>query len=65
VIVETTALGAAYAAGLAIDYWTSLAEIETQWKKDRVFVPAKSFADEYGKWKRAERRTQYWIKYII
>ena len=60
VIVETTALGAAYAAGLAIDYWTSLAEIETQWKKDRVFVPAKSFADEYGKWKRAVRRTQYW-----
>jgi glycerol kinase len=38
-ITETTAMGAAYLAGLAIGYWSSLDEIQKQWKIDRVFEP--------------------------
>lgn len=37
---ETTALGAAYLAGLAVGYWSSAAEIASFWKADRVFEPA-------------------------
>src|SRR6202011_2383666 len=39
-ITETTALGAAYFAGLAVGYWSSVDEITGQWKVDRRFVPA-------------------------
>jgi glycerol kinase len=38
-ILETTALGAAYLAGLAINYWSSTSEIESFWKVDRTFTP--------------------------
>ena len=38
-ITETTALGAAYLAGLAVNYWTDLKEIRKQWQVDRKFVP--------------------------
>jgi len=57
-VLETTALGAAYAAGLAVGYWRDLAEIEGLWQADRVFEPKLS-ADEretlYAGWKRAVR----------
>ena len=39
-VTETTALGAAYLAGLAVGYWKSAAEIDGQWKAERVFEPA-------------------------
>jgi glycerol kinase len=39
-ITETTALGAAYLAGLAVNYWTDLQEIRKQWQVDRIFSPA-------------------------
>jgi glycerol kinase len=39
-VYETTALGAAYLAGLAVGYWGSIAEIEKQWQIDRSFIPA-------------------------
>lgn len=39
-IVETTALGAACLAGLAVNYWSSLEEIQQQWKMERVFSPS-------------------------
>jgi glycerol kinase len=39
-ITETTALGAAYLAGLAVGYWGSINEMSRQWKKDTTFVPA-------------------------
>ena len=42
--VETTALGAAYLAGLAVGYWGSVVEIQTIWQKDRVFTPAMSLS---------------------
>ena len=37
--VETTAMGAAYLAGLGVGYWESLEEIEKNWRCDRVFTP--------------------------
>ncbi len=39
-VVETTAMGAAYLAGLAVGYWSSIDEIRKQWQIDRVFEPA-------------------------
>jgi glycerol kinase len=38
-ITETTALGAAYLAGLAVKYWNSLYDIKDQWQVDRIFQP--------------------------
>ena len=43
--VETTALGAAYLAGLAVGFWTSVDEIQRIWEKDRVFEPAMTLPD--------------------
>lgn len=39
-VVETTAMGAAYLAGLAVGYWSSIDEIRKQWQIDRVFEPS-------------------------
>jgi glycerol kinase len=41
-ILETTALGAAYLAGLAVGYWDSQSEIQDQWKLDQMFTPSMS-----------------------
>ena len=38
-ITETTALGAAYLAGLAVNYWSNISEIRKQWQIDRIFSP--------------------------
>lgn len=43
--VETTALGAAYLAGLAVGFWSSVSEIQSIWEKDRVFSPEMSLAN--------------------
>ncbi len=65
VITETTALGAAYFAGLAVDYWESLEEIKNQWQVDKIFEPA---IDETkrnnlsGEWKRAVKAAQAWAE---
>jgi glycerol kinase len=56
VVNETTALGAAYLAGLAVGYWESQEEIATQWAIDRSFEPKMSDEDRdqlYGGWKKA------------
>lgn len=56
VINETTALGAAYLAGLAVGYWESQKEIESQWAVDQQFEPnmAQEKRDElYNGWKKA------------
>jgi glycerol kinase len=55
-IIETTALGAAYLAGLAVGYWGSMDEIAGQWQKEQVFFPA--MEDQHrqqltANWKRA------------
>lgn len=62
-IAETTALGAAYLAGLAVGYWDSLDEISDRWELDRRFQPSMSAdrRDElYGNWKRAVERVSRW-----
>jgi glycerol kinase len=61
-VTETTAIGAAYLAGLAVGYWKDLAEIQKQWQADRYFDPneeAKVDSLIEG-WHRAVRATQAW-----
>jgi glycerol kinase len=56
VITETTALGAAYLAGLAIGFWKDLDEIKAYWKQDRAFKPEMTVAQMQKKtnaWKKA------------
>ena len=64
-IVETTALGAAYLAGLAVGYWSGLDEIATQWRTDAEFVPEMPEEQRtalYAGWKRAVGRAQNWLE---
>ncbi len=63
-ITETTALGAAYLAGLAVDFWESCAEIASLWAQDRVFVPSATRESAEAKmhsWKRAVERAKNWL----
>ena len=59
-VLETTALGAAYLAGLSSGFWESKKQIEKNWQQDRCFEPAISDARRealYGGWLRAVERT--------
>lgn len=61
VVNETTALGAAYLAGLAVGFWSNKEEIENQWAVDRLFEPVMedNIRNElYQGWKRAVKATQ-------
>ena len=62
-IIETTALGAAYLAGLATGFWQSQEEIDNNWKLAHRYEPAMS-ADErdrlYRRWQRAVERAKGW-----
>ena len=61
--IETTALGAAYLAGLAVDYWSDVAEIQSQWAADRVFTPGldvKEREQARHSWNRAVSRASKW-----
>jgi glycerol kinase len=65
VVAETTALGAAYAAGLAVGYWDNLEDLRRNWQVDRTWQPA--MAEEtrtrlYRGWKRAVERTMHWLE---
>ena len=63
-VIETTALGAAYAAGLAVGYWKSTADITANWGVDRRWTPGMAEdrrAALYGKWNKAVTRAQGWI----
>jgi len=62
-VTETTALGAAYLAGLATGFWKDEAEIAALWSRDRVFEPTLSrgeSAARLGEWKRAVERSRGW-----
>jgi len=64
-ITETTALGAAYAAGLAIGFWKSMDEVKAQWRQDRRWNPqSDQRTREIGatQWKRAVTRTFNWLE---
>ena len=63
--VETTAMGAAYLAGLAVGYWKDLAEIRQIWSVDREFTPKISDCerdDRLAGWQRAVRCATEWSK---
>jgi glycerol kinase len=62
-VAETTALGAAYLAGLAVQYWTDPGDVTRNWKLDRSFTPQSSATDrqeKYRRWKRAVERSLAW-----
>jgi glycerol kinase len=62
-ITETTALGAAYLAGLAVNYWADLKELKKQWQVDRTFTPGlkESETESLIKgWKRAVKAAESW-----
>ncbi|HHU84387.1 MAG TPA: glycerol kinase GlpK [Clostridiales bacterium] len=64
-VVETTALGAAYCAGLAVGLWENIEEIKTIRKFDRIFSPEMSQEDRdkaYAGWKKAVERAKSWAK---
>jgi len=64
-ITETTALGAAYAAGLAIGYWPNLDTLREQWTADRKWLPqmdADTRKRLFNGWKKAVSRTFDWIE---
>ena len=62
-VLETTALGAAYLAGLAVGYWSSDEEISINWRVDRRFEPQMArdrIAAARGEWDKAVARTKSW-----
>jgi glycerol kinase len=64
-VAETTALGAAYAAGLAVGYWNDTNELRANWAKDKEWHPAmsaKSRKTLYSGWKKAVTRTFDWVE---
>jgi len=65
VVTETTALGAAYLAGLAVGFWSSQEEISAQWHMERRFVPAMASderTERLALWRRAVQRAKAWIE---
>ncbi|MEX2511685.1 MAG: glycerol kinase GlpK [Cyclobacteriaceae bacterium] len=63
-IIETTALGAAYLAGLAIGFWSNMEEIEALWKADETFEPKvdqESIQKNLHFWHKAVKRSQNWL----
>lgn len=63
-VSETTALGAAYAAGLAIGFWSGLDELRANWAEAQRWEPAMDAEvreSEYGQWKKAVSRTLDWV----
>lgn len=64
-VTETTALGAAYLAGLAIGYWASESDIAQQWSAERTFEPQMSIDQRdslYAGWQRAVERARAWAE---
>ncbi|MGO2031887.1 glycerol kinase GlpK [Glutamicibacter sp. BW77] len=63
-VTETTALGAAYAAGLAVGFWKDLGELESNWSEDKRWEPAMEDAERERSlrlWKKAVTRTFDWV----
>jgi glycerol kinase len=63
-VSETTALGAAYAAGLAVGFWKDFDELRANWGRDREWKPKMEAATReklYAEWKKAVTRTFDWI----
>ena len=64
VVAETTALGAAYAAGLAVGFWSGLDELAQNWQEDRRWTPAMDEVERERldrNWKKAVTKTLDWV----
>ena len=63
-VAETTALGAAYAAGLAVGFWKNVDDLRSNWGKDAEWTPkmdSATVAKEYAQWKKAVTKTFDWV----
>ena len=63
-VAETTALGAAYAAGYAVGFYTSREEMRKNWQMDKTWLPnpeSDAATKQYAKWKKAVTRTFDWV----
>jgi glycerol kinase len=63
-VTETTCLGAAYAAGLAVGFWPDLDALRANWHPDRTWLPAMAVEDReagYRQWRKAVARTLDWV----
>jgi len=63
-VAETTALGAAYAAGLAVGFWSDLDEIRAHWVEDARWRPAMASERRdllHSRWQKAVRRSLDWV----
>ena len=64
-VAETTALGAAYAAGLAVGFWDAIDDLRANWAKDKEWTPQLDEAErekEYRFWRKAVTRTFDWVE---
>jgi glycerol kinase len=64
-VAETTSLGAAYAAGLAVGFWKEVEDLRANWGKDKEWQPRMDAAErdkEYASWKKAVTRTFDWVE---
>jgi glycerol kinase len=64
-VYETTALGAAYLAGLAVGFWSNLEEVQKQWQADKRFtpaMPAQKAAEHMKGWQRAVKASIVWAE---
>ena len=64
VVAETTALGSAYAAGLAVGFWNSEDDIRNNWAEDKRWEPTMDAKDRdrlYRQWKKAVTKTLDWV----
>jgi glycerol kinase len=64
VVAETTALGAAYAAGLAVGFWKDLADVGQNWQEDKRWEPNMEPAErerQLRNWKKAVTKTFDWV----
>ena len=63
--VESTAMGAAYLAGLAVKYWSSLEEVQKNWAVDQLFLPRIAKEEQQAKikqWNKAVKYAYGWAK---
>jgi glycerol kinase len=64
IVAETTSLGAAYAAGLAVGFWSEVEDLRANWGKDKEWTPQMDSTEvdrEYKQWKKAVTRTFDWV----
>ncbi len=64
-VAETTCLGAAYAAGLAVGFWNGTDALRDNWKRDAEWTPDRDAAEierEFTQWRKAVDRTLGWVE---